>query len=112
MSESKTLNFGLTKKQFQLIEKVIISFDDIERVFIFGSRATNYFSAASDIDLVVSGMNLSGSIINRFSSALDDLPLPFKFDVLNYDQITNVQLKNKILSQGKLFFERQLNTTH
>lgn len=54
--------------------------------------------------------NLNRTIINRLSSALDDLPLPFMFDVLDYKQSTNKALKEKIDKQGKVFFERKLNT--
>ena len=102
--------FGLTQKQFQLIEDAISSFSDIEKVIIFGSRATGKFRVTSDIDLAVFGKNLNNTLINRLASGLDDLPLPFTFDVLNYDAIQNRNLKDKICLQGKLFFERQLNT--
>ena len=102
--------FGLTRKQFQLIEDAISSFSIIEKVIIFGSRATGKFRASSDIDLAVFGKNLNRTLINRLASALDDLPLPYMFDVLNYDTIQNRNLKDKVNSQGRLFFERQLNT--
>lgn len=110
MIQIDSIGFGLTQKQFQLIEDAISSFSDIEKVIIFGSRVTGKFRASSDIDLAVFGKNLNGTLINRLASALDDLPLPFMFDVLNYDTIQNRNLKDKINSQGKLFFERQLNS--
>lgn len=109
MPETHSYKFGLTQKQYQLIENTINSFSDIEKVFIFGSRATGRYRSSSDIDLAVVGKNLNHTAINRLASALDDLPLPFMFDVLNYDTISNRNLKNKISLQGKLIFERQLN---
>ena len=110
MTEESTIKFGLTEKQFKLINGVIISYNEIEKVLIFGSRSANKFRPSSDIDLAVIGKNLSREIVNRFASKLDDLPLPFMFDVLNYNQISNSALKKKIDLQGKTFFERQLNT--
>jgi uncharacterized protein len=106
MDDALTIKFGITKAQYSLIEDAIISFNDIEKVIIFGSRATHKFRAASDIDLAVIGKNLNRVIINRLSSKLDDLPLPFMFDVLHYDQIENSVLKSKIDSEGKLFLRK------
>lgn len=106
MNETPVIKFGLTTTQYSLIENAIISFKDIEKVLIFGSRATHNFRPASDIDLAVIGKNIDRNIINRLSAQLDDLPLPFTFDVLNYDQIENRKLKTKIDSAGALFFEK------
>lgn len=111
MAEVPALLFGLTKNQFALIKEAIISFAEIEKVLIFGSRATNKFRPSSDIDLAVIGENLNMEIVNTLASKLEDLPLPFMFDVLNYNQISNSSLKNKIDSSGKNFFERKLSIT-
>ena len=110
MPKAHSYKFGLTQKHYQLIENTINSFSDIEKVFIFGSRTTGRYKSSSDIDLAVVGENLNRTTINRLASALDDFPLPFMFDILNYDTISNSNLKNKINFQGKLIFERQLYT--
>ena len=110
MLQTDSIKFGLTQNQFQLIEDPINSFSNIEKVIVFGSRATGKFRASSDIDLAVFGKKLDSTIINRLVFSLDDLPLTFMFDVLNYNTISNSNLKDKINAQGKLFFERQLNT--
>jgi predicted nucleotidyltransferase len=104
------MRFGLTEKQFQLIEDTIISIREIEKILIFGSRAKDTFKPSSDIDLAIIGKNITPDIINKISSQLDDLPLPFMFDVINYNTISNIALKERIDSQGKSFFERQLKT--
>ena len=109
MIETDSIKYGLSQKQFQQIEKVIASFCEIEKVLIFGSRATRKYKPFSDIDLAIFGKKLNDTIINRLSSDLDSLPLPFTFDVLNYNLLKNINLKNKIDNQGKIFFERQLN---
>jgi len=110
MPESDSFKFGLTEKQFQLMINTISSFNEVETVLIFGSRAKGNFRPASDVDLAVFGEKVNRTTINRLSSALDDLPLPFKFDVLDYNQLTNKSLKEKINEQGEVFFERKLNT--
>ena len=104
------MRFGLTEKQFQLIEDTIISISEIGKILIFGSRAKDTFKPSSDIDLAIIGKNITRDVINKISSQLDDLPLPFMFDVINYSTISNIALKERIDSQGKSFFERQLKT--
>ena len=102
------MKFGLTQEQFQLIENTIISINEIEKVLIFGSRASDTFKPSSDIDLAIIGNRITPGIVSRISSQLDDLPLPFMFDVIDFNTISSIALKNKIDLQGKLFFERQL----
>lgn len=102
------MKFGLTEKQFRLIEDTLTSITQIEKVLIFGSRAVNTFKPSSDIDLAIIGKNITFETINSLSSQLDDLPLPFMFDVVAFDLISNAALKNKIDAQGKIFFEKQL----
>lgn len=110
MNDSTTIEFGISKMQLQLILSVINKFDEIEKALIFGSRAKSTYRPGSDIDLALFGDKLTSLLINRFSSALDDLPLPFMFDVVHYNEIKNGLLKKKIDSEGKLLFERKLNT--
>ncbi len=110
MNRDSQIKFGLSQKQCQLIEEVLEQFEEIEKVVIFGSRATDKYKPASDIDLAVFGKDITVTILDKFYSALDDLPLPFMFDLLNYSKISNTSLKSKIDSYGKIFFERRLKT--
>ena len=101
--------FGLNQKQLQQILHAIQSFPLIEKVIIFGSRATGTNRPGSDIDLQVFTKAITFSIVNRLASALDDLPLPFLIDVVNYQTINNTALKENIDTKGKVLFERKLN---
>ncbi len=102
--------YGLTNKQFKLIEDTIIACIEIEKAVIFGSRAQNTFKPSSDIDLVIFGKDINNNVINKLSSQLDELPLPFMFDVINFKDISNLSLKSKIDLQGQVFFERKFKT--
>ncbi len=110
MNDSAPTQFGLSKMQLQLILGVINNFEEIEKALIFGSRATEKYKPGSDIDLALIGDKLTSLLINRVSSALDDLPLPFMFDVINYHELNKQLLKKKIDDEGKLLYERKLNT--
>ncbi len=104
------MKFGLTSEQFFLIENTLGSIPEIEKVIIFGSRAGDSYKPSSDIDLAVAGKNVTSQVINRISVELDDLPLPFMFDILDINSLSNLALKNKITSKGKVFFERDLKS--
>ncbi|MGN6601079.1 MAG: nucleotidyltransferase domain-containing protein, partial [Ginsengibacter sp.] len=55
MNIEETVRFGLTQKQLQSILQTIQSFPEIEKVLIFGSRASETNRPGSDIDLAVFG---------------------------------------------------------
>ena len=110
MNDSAPSQFGLSKMQLQLILGVINNFEEIEKALIFGSRAKGTNRPGSDIDLALIGDKLNSLLVNRVSSALDDLPLPYMFDLINYHEINNEFLKKKVDDEGKLFYERKLNT--
>jgi predicted nucleotidyltransferase len=109
MNHPIPIQFGLSKIQLQLILGVIHNFKEIEKALIFGSRAKGKNKPGSDIDLALIGDKLNSLLVNRVSSALDDLPLPYMFDLINYHEITNEFLKKKIDDEGKLLYERKLN---
>jgi len=109
MNDSAPSQFGLSKIQLQLILGVINNFEEIEKALIFGSRAKGTNRPGSDIDLALIGDKLNSLLVNRVSSALDDLPLPYMFDLINYHEINNEFLKKKVDDEGKLFYERKLN---
>jgi len=109
MNDADITRFGLNEKQLQLILEAIVSFPEIEKVILFGSRATGTNQPGSDIDLALSGAGITPIILNRFSSRLDDLPLPFMFDVVNYNNINNEDLRKNIDTKGKVLFESKLS---
>lgn len=109
MNDATPSEFGLSKMQLQLILGVINNFEEIEKALIFGSRAKGTNRPGSDIDLALIGEKLTSLSVNRVCSALDDLPLPYMFDLINYHEINNEFLKKKVDGEGKLFYERKLN---
>lgn len=84
---------GLTSRQLEELARVLAPFaGQIDRVALFGSRATGTARANSDIDLVVYGPN-ANTIVDRLWTLFDASNLPLKVDVLAYDQISNPALK-------------------
>ena len=68
----------------------------MEQIILFGSRAMNRHQSASDIDLALKGSQLNFSNILQLKSAIDELMLPYKVDLVIYETIQNKDLKGHI----------------
>lgn len=100
--------FGLTQQDQERIRSAIQQFPEIERTIIFGSRAIGNFKKASDVDLAIFGKNITSTTAIRLRSLLnEELPLPYFFDVVVYEKITNDKLKRHIDEHGVALFSVQ-----
>lgn len=74
----------------------------IRKVILFGSRARGDNWERSDIDLAVSGGN-----ITRFAlDADDELETLLMFDVVNLDQPVQAELLDSIRREGVVLYEK------
>jgi len=101
------INTGLNKREQDLISGVFLSDDRIEKVVIFGSRANGNFKHNSDIDFAVYGIK-NNLEIERVRTALDELPLPYKFDIVGFGLIQYKPLLEHIENVGKVFYCRSV----
>ncbi|MES2615723.1 MAG: nucleotidyltransferase domain-containing protein [Bdellovibrionota bacterium] len=104
LSDNYSLKFGLTNETILTIHQFFKKFFQVQSVKIYGSRAMGNYSEGSDIDLAVFGD--CESILTQLQSEIEELPTPYKFDVLNYNSIENKNLKEHIDRVGKLFYEK------
>jgi predicted nucleotidyltransferase len=103
-----TVNHGLASKTLALITGVLAAFSQVEKALLFGSRAKGTHKAGSDIDLALVGADLDWDIIGRISSALDDLPIPYRFSVIMLNERTDSDVAAHIRRVGIPLFERAL----
>ncbi len=87
--------FGLTEAGQELICQVLRRHREVTEVKIFGSRAKGNFQPHSDIDLAVLG-NVSHAQLAAIAGELDELPLPYTFDVQAYDALWHLPLREHI----------------
>jgi len=73
----------------------------IEKATIFGSRAKGNARRGSDIDIAISGKDLRFIDLCEIKSDIEELNLPYSVDIINYDNISNVALKEHIDRVGK-----------
>lgn len=75
------MSIGLLEREVQLVRRVLVDHPVVERAMLFGSRAKGTHVPSSDVDLALYG-DLSALEAERIRRELDELPLPYLFDVL------------------------------
>ncbi|MBM7560906.1 nucleotidyltransferase domain-containing protein [Fusibacter tunisiensis] len=99
--------YGLLDRDLKLISEAANKYQQIEEVVLFGSRAMGNYKKGSDVDLAIIGEHIDRKILRRMSDDLnEEYPLPYFFDVLNYNDISNEELKKHIDSVGKSIYKR------
>lgn len=75
---------------------------NIQKVVLFGSRARGDYRERSDIDLAVSGGN-----ITEFSLDVDELTSTLlKYDIVNLDRFVQPELRIAIQQEGRIIYEK------
>ena len=102
------MHYGLSELQFEQIVKVFASHKEIDEVILYGSRAKGTQKPYSDIDITILGDNLNLSLLQKIEIELDDLFLPYKFDVSLYKTIDNIDLVENIKRVGKTIYKKEI----
>jgi predicted nucleotidyltransferase len=97
--------FGLKDSERELIRGILRRHPEVAEAKIFGSRAKGNSQPGSDIDLALWG-NVSASLVATIAGELDELPLPYAFDVQAYDAINHQPLREHIDRVGQTFYAR------
>ncbi|WP_243347227.1 nucleotidyltransferase domain-containing protein [Parabacteroides sp. FAFU027] len=100
------MEFGLSENDIAGIRAVLALHPEVDRAVLYGSRAKGTFKPASDIDLTLQGANLTLTILQIIEGELDDLLLPYKFDISVFFQIENPNLIQHIERVGVVFYQK------
>lgn len=99
-------NFGLPERTIEEFIAYFKTKPEIELVKIFGSRAKGTYHIGSDIDFAVWADKHDS--FYRIAGELDDLPTPYKFDVIDYKNLLHKGIKNSIDRDGIVFYKREI----
>ena len=102
---SEATRFGLKPETIDVIRSVLADFGCITEAVLYGSRAMGTFRPGSDIDLALKTTNeIPRSLAIDIETRLDDLDLPYSFDISLLAQISNADLREHIDRVGVVFY--------
>ena len=103
------MKYGLSDKELVKINEVFACYPKIEKVILFGSRVKGNYKPGSDIDITLVGTGIDLNLLNNITGKLDDLLLPYMFDVSIFSHIKNSELIDHISRVGCTLFEREVD---
>ena len=81
------MKYGLSEEEINQLENLFSGFDKVEQVILYGSRAKGTHKPFSDIDITLKGESLNNEYLNSIIIAIDDLLLPYHFDISIYSKL-------------------------
>jgi len=93
----------LVASELELVLSVLRQHPEIESATLFGSRAKGTHSDRSDVDLALAG-SLGALGAEAIAAELEELPLPYRFDVHALAAITYPPLLQHIERVGKVIY--------
>ena len=100
------MKFGLKNEIIERVNSIFKRYSEVKKAIIYGSRAKGNYKTGSDIDLTLKGAELTLSKIFAIEMEIDDLLLPYTFDISIFDQISNSDLIDHIDRIGLVFYEK------
>jgi uncharacterized protein len=98
-------DIGLSPQDIDLMRTVFRRFPAISEVALYGSRAKGTYRPESDIDLALIGID-DDLQAEAVADELDELPLPYRFDVKAYGGIKYGPLREHIVRVGVSLYQR------
>jgi predicted nucleotidyltransferase len=96
---------ALSPKEISLLNSVFARHPEIDEVRLFGSRAKGVHRPQSDIDLALWG-EINMLQAQSITEELDELPLPYKYDVQPFHHIKSQSLREHIERVGIALYRR------
>ena len=101
---------GLACEDIEKIRTTLAQYPLVEKAIVYGSRAKGNYRASSDIDLTLVGYALHYDDLLAIAGDLDELLLPYTFDLSLWHQIDNKNLQDHIKRVGQPFYIQGLNS--
>ena len=98
--------FGLSERSYNELIDILTSVPEIEEARIFGSRARGDHSSASDVDLLLAGKLLTSHTLAVINDKLYESHIPYFFDTLLAEKVTNPKLLANIHRDGKVIYRK------
>jgi len=100
----------LVASELELVLSVLRQHPEIESAILFGSRAKGTHSERSDVDMALTG-SLGALGAEAIAAELEELPLPYRFDVHALAAITHTPLLEHNARVGMVIYRRDEHPT-
>lgn len=102
------MRFGLKESVIQQIGAVFARHPQVEKAVLYGSRAKGTYRNGSDIDLALEGGEaLTLDVLYGIMDEIEDLLLPYSFDLSIFSGITDPDVIEHIRRVGVILYEKQ-----
>jgi predicted nucleotidyltransferase len=95
---------GIPQAALGRIRATLARFPEVRQATLYGSRALGRHRPGSDIDLSLEGPDLDGCSLARIDAALDDLLLPWRFDLCLRGRLRQPELLEHIERVGQVLY--------
>jgi len=100
--------FGLKQDTINQINQIFSTYPEISKAILYGSRAKGNYKPGSDIDLTLIGDNINHHQLLEILNKIDDLLLPYFFDLSIFNSLNNPNLIEHIERVGITFYKREV----
>lgn len=100
------MKYGLKDSILQSITSIFLKYPKVEKVILYGSRAKGNYKNGSDIDLTLLGEKLNIQDLNKIYLELDNLYLPYNFDISIFEKLENKELIDHIKRAGIVVYDK------
>ncbi|MCX5771672.1 MAG: nucleotidyltransferase domain-containing protein [Candidatus Hydrogenedentes bacterium] len=90
---------GLSERELEMIRSVLACHEEVTGAILFGSRAKATAAPSSDVDISLLGTN-NPLVAEEIAAELEELPLPYRFDVNAFEAIRHEPLREHIQRVG------------
>lgn len=98
--------YGLKDNELDKLSALFAANERVEKVILYGSRAKGTYRPFSDVDITLVGDTLTYEDLPRILSAIDDLLLPYQFDVSIFHTLKNQDLIDHIVRRGITIYKK------
>ena len=109
--KAQGLSTGLNDRKIECILGILLESSGadscIDQVILFGSRARGNWREGSDIDLAITGSNLSCEDVWRWNDALEEALFPWTSDIILIGPQTSTDLIDHIKRVGVVLYDRR-----
>ncbi len=103
----KMTDIGITDIEQEQLTSLLAKHPKVKRAIVYGSRAKGSNRRFSDIDMTLFGDELTQQDLCHIALQIDDLLLPYEFDLSLYCKLTNQALIDHINRIGKTIYTRK-----